>query len=62
MVKRWASFFGKGVLPPRGKSLKLEMRLICGISSTVNQLQIEKKIKQLNGVIVQLGKRPSVYL
>lgn len=49
-------------LPPRGKSLKLEMRLICGISSTINQLQIKKKIKQLNGVIVQLGKRPSVDL
>lgn len=44
-------------LSPRGNNLKLEMRLICGRSSTVNQLQIKEEIKQLNRIILQLGKR-----
>lgn len=54
-VARWGLVVGC-YLPPRGKNLELEMRLIHDRYSTVNQLKVKKEIEQLHGVSSSLEK------
>lgn len=54
-VARWRLVVGR-YLPPRGKNLELEMRLIHDRYSTVNQLKVKKEIEQLHGISSSLEK------